>query len=212
MKRKGSIQPILILATILLIGVIVFALFKFDVLEKETDIVETPPVNDLVEEDVDLEDEDTIDDVELEEDDYPYDIEFGKLAPDFTLKNLEGEEVSLSDYRGKIVFLNFWATWCGWCDKEMPDLQKLYEENDDLVVLAVDVMEDKKIVDKYIEEGGYDFEVVLDEEGKVTMTYLAGNLPTTYFIDKEGILLGGKPGMMTGPEMNGFLETIRKGE
>ena len=77
-------------------------------------------------------------------------IEVGKEAPDFTLKNLNGDEVSLSDYRGKIVLINFWATWCKWCDKEMPDLQKLGKENDDIVVLAVDVMEDKEIVKKYI--------------------------------------------------------------
>lgn len=212
MKRKASAQPILILGTILLIGIIIFALSKFGVLEKDNDIVETPPVKDLVEEDIDMEDKEIIDDVEVDEDDYAYDIEFGKLAPDFTLKNLEGEEVSLSDYRGKIVFINFWATWCGFCDKEMPDMQKLSEENDDLVILAVDVMEDKKVVQDYIKEGGYNFDVVLDEEGAVAMTYLVSAFPTTYFVDKEGILLGGKPGMMTGPEMNGFLETIRKGE
>lgn len=210
MKRKASIQPMLIVGTILLIGIIVFALSKFGVLEKDKVEDEKPPVSDVVEEIEEDEKPVFIDPIEEEENDY--DIEFGRLAPDFTLTNLQGEEVSLSDYRGKIVFINFWATWCGFCDKEMPDFQKLSEENDDLVILAVDVMEDKKIVENYIEKGGYDFEVVLDEDGKVAMTYLVSPLPTTYFIDKEGILLGGKPGMMTEPEMNGFLETIRQGE
>lgn len=210
MKRKGSIQPMLILGTILLIGVIVFALLKLGVLEKDTDIVEVPPVSDEVEEDIDIEDEEIIDDVDIEEDDY--DIAIGKLAPDFTLINLKGEEVSLSDYRGKIVLINFWATWCGFCDKEMPDIQALSDNNDDLIVLAVDVMEEKGLVEEYIENGGYDFEVVLDEDGKVAQEYLVSAFPTSYFVDKDGILLGGVPGMMTGPQMNDILESIRKGE
>src|SRR5690606_32548559 len=77
-----------------------------------------------------------------EEDFYP-DIAVGKLAPDFTLADLEGKEVSLSDFRGKYVLINFWATWCQYCDLEMPDLDRLYKENEDLVVLAVNVQEEK---------------------------------------------------------------------
>lgn len=147
---------------------------------------------------------------EVKEDEF--DIAIGKESPDFTLKNLDGEEVSLSDYRGKIVLINFWATWCTWCDKEMPDLQKLDEENDDLVVLAVDVMEDKETVKGYIEKGGYEFEVVLDEDGEVAKTYLVSGFPTSYFVDEEGILLGGVPGAMTYEQMNSILESIRAGE
>lgn len=141
-----------------------------------------------------------------------FDIAIGKESPNFTLKNLNGEEVSLSDYKGKIVLVNFWATWCPWCDKEMPDLQKLDEENDDLVVLAVDVMEDKETVKKYIEKGKYNFEVLLDEDGEIAKTYLVSGLPASYFIDKEGILLGGVPGAMTHEQMVSILESIREGE
>lgn len=214
MKRKGSMQPILIVVTILLIGVIAFSLFKFGSLKKNTVKDENPPVGHVVEEDKekdeDIEDEELTDDVELEEEDF--DIEVGKLAPDFTLKNLKGEEVSLSDYKGKIVLINFWATWCVYCDKEMPDMQRLSEENDDLVILAVDVREKKKIVENYIEKGGYDFEVVLDEDGKVSMDYLVSGFPTSYFVDKDGILLGGVPQMMTWEQMNSILDNIRQGE
>lgn len=214
MKRKGSMQPILIVVTILLIGVIAFSLFKFGSLKKNTVKDGNPPVGHVVEEDKekdeDIEDEELTDDVELEEEDF--DIEVGKLAPDFTLKNLKGEEVSLSDYKGKIVLINFWATWCVYCDKEMPDMQRLSEENDDLVILAVDVREKKKIVENYIEKGGYDFEVVLDEDGKVSMDYLVSGFPTSYFVDKDGILLGGVPQMMTWEQMNGILDNIRQGE
>lgn len=137
------------------------------------------------------------------------DIEVGKEAPNFTLKNLDGQEISLSDYRGKIVLINFWATWCKFCDLEMPDLQKLDKENDDLVILAVDVMEDKKVVEDYIKKGGYDFNVVLDEEGDIAKTYLVSGFPTSYFVDKDGVLLGGVPGMMTFEQMNQILEGIR---
>ena len=140
------------------------------------------------------------------------DIAVGKESPDFTLKNLDGEEVSLSDYRGKIVLINFWATWCTWCDKEMPDLQKLDDENDDLVVLAVDVMEKQDVVKEYIDNGKYDFEVVLDEDGEIARTYLVSGFPTSYFVDEEGVLLGGVPRAMTYEEMTSVLESIREEE
>ncbi|WP_353096549.1 TlpA disulfide reductase family protein [Tissierella praeacuta] len=147
-----------------------------------------------------------------DEEEMEFDIAIGKESPDFTLKNLNGDEVSLSDYRGKIVLINFWATWCTWCDKEMPDLQKLDDENDDLVVLSVDVMEDMEKVKKYIEKGNYEFEVLLDEDGEVSRTYLVGGFPTSYFVDEDGILLGGVPRYMTYEEMNLVLDSIREEE
>lgn len=133
----------------------------------------------------------------------------GNIAPDFTLKNLEGEEVSLSDFQGKHVFLNFWATWCGYCDEEMPDLQKIYEENDDIVVLAVNVMETQEEVKVYVDENGLSFPVVLDEEGMMGSLYLVRGMPTTYFINKEGVILGSIPGMLTFEQMNDVLNQMR---
>lgn len=133
----------------------------------------------------------------------------GKPAPDFTLKKLSGEEASLSDYRGKIVLVNFWATWCGYCDMEMPDLQRFDDENEDLVVLAVDVQEESSLVEDYIDKGGYTFDVVLDADGAVARTYLVTGFPTSYFIDPDGILIGGVPGMLTYDQMNQILEDIR---
>lgn len=118
------------------------------------------------------------------------DIKAGSPAPDFTVERLDGETVSLSDYKGKIVLLNFWATWCGYCDQEMPDLDKFNKEFEDVEVLAVDVMEEKSIVEDYIEEGGYDFDVVLDIEGEIARTYLVSGYPTSYFIEEDGTLIG----------------------
>lgn len=131
-------------------------------------------------------------------------------APNFTLKTMDGKEVSLDDYRGKIVFINFWATWCPYCVKEMPDLQKIYEENkDDLVILAVDVQESKATVENYMKDKDYTFPILLDEKGEVASTYYISSYPTTYFVDKEGYLLGGYPGMLTYPQMNQILQSIR---
>lgn len=113
----------------------------------------------------------------------------GELAPDFTLNNLEGEEVNLSDYRGKLVFLNFWATWCPPCAKEMPDLQAINKDNDDLVVLGVNVREDKNTVESYLDKGGYDFPVLLDEKSEIAATYLVNAFPSTFFINSQGELL-----------------------
>lgn len=147
-----------------------------------------------------------------DEEEMEFDIAIGKESPDFTLKNLNGDEVSLSDYRGKIVLINFWSTECTWCEKEMPDLQKLDKENDDLVVLAVNVMEKKETVEKYIEKGKYEFEVLLDEDGEVARTYLISGFPTSYFVDEDGILLGGVPGYMTHEQMDSILKSIKEGE
>ena len=134
----------------------------------------------------------------------------GEAAPDFTLLNMQGEEVKLSDYRGKLVYLNFWATWCGYCDQEMPDLQVLNAENEDLVVLAVNVRENIDIVQPYLEKGGYDFPVLLDEVGEISATYLVSGMPTTYFINSEGILLDRIPGMMDKDQMEEILGKMRE--
>lgn len=136
-------------------------------------------------------------------------IAVGEKLPNFTLQDLEGKEKSLSDYGGKILLINFWATWCEFCDAEMPDLQRLSEENDDLVVLGVNVEEDKTIVQEYINKGGYTFEILLDEYGEVAMDYLVSGLPASYFTNEDGVFLGRVPGMLTYEQMNEILEDIR---
>ena len=136
-------------------------------------------------------------------------VEAGKEAPNFTLVNLDGEEVSLSDYRGNIVLINFWASWCQWCDIEMPDINKLENENEDVIILAVNVMEDEFTVREYIEENQLDFEVVLDVEGEIALKYLVTGLPHSYFVDKEGIIQLSFPGAMDYEQMIGYVDAIR---
>ncbi|OLS01488.1 TlpA family protein disulfide reductase [Tissierella creatinophila] len=152
--------------------------------------------------------DDTI--VEPPEDNTPAQTpELGKALPDFTLKNLDGKDVTLSDVKDKIILVNFWASWCTWCDKEMPDLQKLKEENNDLVVLAVNVEEPKATAQEYIKKGGYDFEVLLDEDGEIAAQYLVSGLPASYFVDKDGKFVGRVPSAITYEQMNEILEDIR---
>ena len=118
-------------------------------------------------------------------------VEVGQPAPDFTLETLGGELVSLSDYRGQVVVLNFWATWCAPCRAEMPEFQALWEEHEaagDLVVLAVDFQEGAAQVNGFVEEFNLTFPVVLDASGEVVDEYGLFGLPGTFFIDANGVL------------------------
>lgn len=127
------------------------------------------------------------------------------------IKNLAGEDVSLEDHRGKIIFLNFWATWCPHCIDEMPDFQRFEDANDDVKVIAIDVMEEQALVENYINEGGYDFEVALDTEGKLAKTYLISAFPTTYVIAEDGTISRWFPGKLTYEQMEELLHIAREG-
>ena len=116
--------------------------------------------------------------------------EIGKLAPDFELSNLDGQVVSLSDFRGKPVFLNFWATWCGPCRFEMPFIQKMYEglSSEGLVVLAVNLQENPATVKEFVQTFGFTFPVLLATSREVPLAYNIRGIPSTFFIDKNGII------------------------
>ncbi len=123
-----------------------------------------------------------------ETDDEIFNFQPGDYAPDFELKTFDGQTVRLSDYKGKAVMLNFWATWCPPCRAEIPDMQKVYETTD-YEILAVNVTgsESKmKHVEQFIEKYDMTFPVALDEASAVSTMYNAFSLPTTYFIDEEG--------------------------
>jgi cytochrome c biogenesis protein CcmG/thiol:disulfide interchange protein DsbE len=118
-------------------------------------------------------------------------LEMGQPAPDFSLETVEGKTVKLSDYKGKVVAINFWATWCEDCRKEMPDLQKAYETYKDqgLVILGVNLKENNVTVKGFADFNGLTFPIVMDKDGKVTVDqYMVKPIPTTYFVDKQGIL------------------------
>ena len=116
-----------------------------------------------------------------------YDFSEGSEAKDFEVELLTGEKVKLSDYRGKVVLLNLWATWCGYCVKELPELQKLHEDlGDELVVFTINCGEDKNKAEDFINKNKYTFMVGIDKELK--LGYPVRTIPITFIINKEGII------------------------
>jgi DsbE subfamily thiol:disulfide oxidoreductase len=112
-------------------------------------------------------------------------------APDFTLPNAGGKKISLKDYRGKVVFLNFWATWCESCRDEMPSMERLYKEfkGQGLEIVAVNVKEKRQDALAFAKELKLSYPVLLDPEGEVGLLYGAFGLPATYLIDRKGVVL-----------------------
>ena len=116
-----------------------------------------------------------------------------KTAPNFKLLTTNGRSISLSDFKGKTVLLNFWATWCTPCKKELPAMQRLYEDLklDGFEIVAISIDRDKKErVHKYMEEYSLTFPVLLDPSQKVRKDYFILGLPTSYLIGKDGKLKG----------------------
>lgn len=115
----------------------------------------------------------------------------GAPAPEFHLRNLDGETVALADYRGKIVFLNFWATWCGPCRVEMPMMEELYQElkREEFVVLAVSTDAQGQAATRPFRESlGLSFPILHDPEFRVGTSYGTRSLPITFLLDREGII------------------------
>lgn len=115
-------------------------------------------------------------------------LEKGQQAPDFTLETLEGDKVSLSDYRGEKVMINFWATWCPPCRAEMPDMEE-FHNNEDVQVLAVNLTETEASVDgvsDFAEEFELTFPILLDTDVAVANDYEVNPVPTSIFVDEEG--------------------------
>jgi peroxiredoxin len=132
-------------------------------------------------------------------------------APDFKLSDLSGKEISLNDYKGKKIFLNFWASWCGPCQKEMPDIQKLYEEtkNSNLIILAVNLGDDKYTVEKFIENNKYTFPVLINEDTSVADKYNVVSIPTSFFIDENGNIVYTHTGLMTIEDMKIYIDKLK---
>jgi len=141
-------------------------------------------------------------------------VKTGTKLIDFELESLDSSMIKLSSYKGKVVFLNFWATWCPPCIEEMPSMQKLYDHFKDrgLEMIAVNLQEDKAAVKKFFDKHGLTFTAVLDKTGRVGSQYGARNIPTTYIIDRDGFVIAGTIGGKEWytPEMIGFFESLLK--
>ncbi len=114
----------------------------------------------------------------------------GFPAPDFTLATVDGQTVTLSELRGRPILINFWATWCPPCRAELPAIQATYERYADrgLVVLAVDMAEPPATVAAFAQELGLSFLIPLDQDGSVAEQYRVRAIPTSFFVDREGIV------------------------
>lgn len=130
-------------------------------------------------------------------------LEKGDQAPDFELKTLDGQTASLSDYQGKKVLVNFWATWCKPCRTEMPDLDAIRSEYDQVEVLAVNLTTTEKSVDHvaaFADELKLSFPILLDQKG-IQARYQVLSYPTTYILDEKGRIVSVKHQMLTKKEI-----------
>jgi len=132
-------------------------------------------------------------------------------APDFVMQTPDGSEVRLSDYFGKPIVLNFWASWCPPCKGEMPHFEEAFKNNSDINFIMLNVTASDSMTDAkaFVEENGYTFPVFYDTDGMASYIYGAASLPTTFFIDAEGNLVTYAVGALSAEKLDiglGFIK------
>lgn len=114
-------------------------------------------------------------------------VKAGDKAPDFVAELTNGEKFSLADNKGKVVLINFWATWCGPCVEELPAIEKLQKEyGDKIEIVAVNYGEDRKTVDEFLKDNNYTFKVAYDDDMAIANEYPSDGIPYLVVVDKEG--------------------------
>ncbi|KWU59986.1 thiol-disulfide oxidoreductase ResA [Priestia megaterium] len=138
-------------------------------------------------------------------------VQAGDKAPDFVLQDLKGNNVHLSDLKGKGVFLNFWGTWCKPCEKEMPYMERQYSHFKDpnVEILAVNIEESDIAIKSFVNRHGLTFPILKDRDGTVTEAYGITPIPTTFLIDKNGKILKVITGSMTERDIADYMELIK---
>ena len=145
-------------------------------------------------------------------DDLTVGISIGNLAPDFTGTTLEGETIQLSDFRGQIVLLNDFATWCGPCLAETPHLVEVFNaEGGEVMFIGLNLQETDAIVAGYRDEFNITYPLVMDPNGELTSIYRPVGLPTSWFIDPEGVIRYVHAGPMTKPMLEEAINAVREG-
>jgi peroxiredoxin len=137
-------------------------------------------------------------------------VQIGKEAPNFVITDMEGNKISLEDYRGKGVFLNFWGTWCKPCEKEMPYMNELYDEYKakGVEIVALNADETNLAVKTFINQYQLKFPVAIDKGQQILNTYGVGPLPTTFLINKDGQVIKQITGTQTKEQIEGYLKEI----
>ena len=140
-------------------------------------------------------------------------VKVGSPAPNFTFPDLTGKKVSLSDYRGRVVFLNIWATWCSPCVEEMPSMEKLYKQfkSDQFEIMAVSIdTEGVKVVTPFMKKLNLTFPALLDRKGKIRNIYGVTGIPESFIIDKNGIIIKKVIGPLdwSKPDVSRFFEDL----
>ncbi len=132
----------------------------------------------------------------------------GAPAPNFSLQTLDGQTVSLADFRGRTVLVNFWATWCGPCEAEMPAIQDRYQtfQTSGLTVLAVNLAEPAADVRAFVERLGLSFTILLDPAETVFDQYRVQGYPTSFFVDPEGVIQNLRIGYMADDQLDHYLQ------
>ncbi len=200
-KRQGR-NPLLLIAGLFVLG-LSLALLLFgnqifaDRQQEEESILEQVPSSKGI----------NREDVPLPERGAPLNV--GDTAHNFSLSNLDGQQVTLAEFQGKPVVINFWATWCPPCRLEMPEFQRAYEayQEDDLVILAVNAAEQPEVVRSFFyDQMGYTFTPLLDEEGQVGEAYGAIGLPSTFFVNATGEVTAVHRGALSQTQLQNYLE------
>lgn len=132
----------------------------------------------------------------------------GNPAPNFRLTLATGESLSLESLHGRPVIINHWATWCGPCRLEMPELLKAAQANDELVLIAANMQESQEAMTAFVEEYGMEIPVAVDTEGVLAQSYGVRGLPMTFFIDREGTITTVWAGILTPDKISEFLAEI----
>lgn len=140
----------------------------------------------------------------------PQGVNQGNQALDFTLETVDGKQVSLSDYRGQVVMINFWATWCPPCRAEIPGLEAAYREHGEhgFIILGVNVQDPAQVVAPFVDEMGMTYPVLLDINGTVVKDYRAQGLPMSLFVDREGVIRVRHVGYLSEGQLSQYLSQV----